>query len=228
MANKLSIVLVHGLWADGSCWNDIIPALQADGHEVVAVQNPLTSLADDVAATARALARVAGPTLLVGHSWGGFVISEAGNHAQVAGLVYVAALAPDAGETVVDLLGRTAPTPLGQYFEQEQGHIWLSEEGVRQAFAADVPAAVAARLYATQTAPSAAVLGEQLSHPAWKSKPSWFVVARHDQAVHPDLQRLEAERMGATTVEVDTSHVPMISRPDEVLRVIRAAAAQVG
>ncbi len=225
MSEIKSIVLVHGFWADASSYNEIIPALLAEGYEVVAVQNPLTSLADDVDATKRALARIEGQCILVGHSWGGFVITEAGNDERVSGLVYIAALAPDAGETTVDMLGKYEPAPASQYFEEQNGFIWLSKEGVQKTFANDLPAEKSALLYATQTAPSQSVLQAKVSSPAWKNKPTWYVVSSSDKTVPPNLQRFTAERIGATTIVLESSHVAMISHAKEVLDVIREAAA---
>lgn len=224
MSQIKNIVLVHGFWADASSYGEIIPTLLAEGYEVVAVQNPLTSLADDVAATKRALARIDGQCILVGHSWGGFVITEAGNDDRVSGLVYVAALAPDAGESTVDLLSKYAAAPAAQYFQEQEGFIWLAKEGVQKTFAGDLSTEKSALLYATQTAPSTSVLEAKVDSPAWKNKPSWYVISNNDQTVPPDLQRDAAKRMGATTVVLESSHVSMISHAEGVLNVIRAAA----
>jgi len=224
MGTKPSILLVHGLWADGSCWNEIIPTLQAEGYDVIAVQNPLTSLADDVAAVNRALARLEGPTVLVGHSWGGFVISEAGNHTKVKSLVYVAALAPDSGEDFGELTGKVGHVPVEQHFQIEEGFIWVSKEGVQECFAGDLPAEKSAVIYATQGAPSAGVFSSVLKEAAWRKKPSWYVIANDDQTVSPELQYFMSNRMGATTMVLASSHVAMISHPKEVLEQIRAAA----
>lgn len=225
MSKIKDIVLVHGFWADGSSYNEIIPTLLAEGFEVVAVQNPLTSLSDDVDATKRALARVEGQCILVGHSWGGFVITEAGNDPKVSGLVYIAALAPDAGETTLDMLSKYEPASASQYFQVENDFIWLSTEGVEKTFAADLSTERAAAIYAIQTAPHKSTLEAKVSSPAWKNKPSWFVIANNDQAIPTELQRSASERMGAKIVALNSSHVAMISHPKEVLDVIREAVA---
>ncbi|MBW4579887.1 MAG: alpha/beta hydrolase [Tildeniella nuda ZEHNDER 1965/U140] len=225
MSKVKNVVLVHGFWADGSCYSEIIPTLLAEGYEVIAVQNPLTSLADDVTATKRALARIEGQCLLVGHSWGGFVITEAGNDERVSGLVYIAALAPDAGETTIDLLSKYEPAPASQYFQEQDGFIWLSKEGIQKTFADDLVAEQSALIYTTQIAPSVSLLGAKVDSPAWRNKPSWYIVASNDQAVPTELQHDSAKRMGATTTVVESSHVAMISHAKEVLDVIREAAA---
>lgn len=225
MSKIKNVVLVHGFWADGSSYSQIIPTLLAEGYEVIAVQNPLTSLADDVAATKRALARIEGECILVGHSWGGFVITEAGNDERVSGLVYIAALAPDAGETTIDMLSKYEPVPASQYFQEQEGFIWLSKEGVQRTFAGDLSKEQSASIYATQAAPFKSVLEATVDSPAWKNKPSWYIVSSNDQAVSPDLQRDSAKRMGATTTVLESSHVAMISHAKEVLDVIRQAAA---
>jgi pimeloyl-ACP methyl ester carboxylesterase len=225
MSKVQTVVLVHGFWADGSCYSEVIPTLLAEGYEVIAVQNPLTSLADDVAATKRVLDRIEGQCILVGHSWGGFVITEAGNDERVSGLVYIAALAPDAGETVVDMLSRYEAAPASQYFQPQDGFIWLSKEGIQKAFADDLPTEQSALIYATQVAPSISLLEATVDSPAWKNKPSWYIVSSNDKAIPPDLQRDSAERMGATAIALESSHVAMISHAKEVLDVIREAIA---
>lgn len=217
-----TIVLVHGFWTDASSYSQVISTLLAEGYEVIAVQNPLTSLADDVAATKRALARVEGQCILVGHSWGGMVITEAGNDERVSGLVYIAALAPD-GESMMDLMSKyEAPS---QYFQEQEGFIWISKEGVQKILAGDLPAEQSALIYATQTAPSTSLLQAKVDSPAWKNKPSWYIVANNYGAVPPDLQRDLSKRMGATTIVLESSHVAMISHAKGVLDVIREAAA---
>ncbi|MFF5448703.1 alpha/beta fold hydrolase [Streptomyces sp. NPDC012888] len=224
--SKPSVVFAHGLWADGSCYGKLIPVLQGEGYEVVSAQNGLDSLEGDVDAVHRALARVSSPAVLVGHSWGGFVITAAGTDERVAGLVYIAALAPDAGETPQDLIGKFDPPPLFDHLDEEDGRLWIARDGIAH-FCGDLPEAEQRLVWATQGSARAEVLGATTAEPAWRSKPSWFVVAGQDHAVNPDLQRFEAERMGATTVEVDSSHVPMLSRPEAVLDVIRSAARAV-
>lgn len=225
MSKVKNILLVHGFWTDASSYSAVIAALLAEEYEVVAVQNPLTSLADDVAATKRALARIEGQCILVGHSWGGMVITEAGNDERVCGLVYIAALAPDAGESMMDLLSQYEAPPVSQHFQEQEGFIWISKEGVQKTLAGDLPLEQSALIYATQTAPSTSLLEAKINSPAWKNKPSWYVVASHDQAVSPDFQRDSAKRIGATTIVVESSHVAMMSHAKEVLDVIREAAA---
>jgi pimeloyl-ACP methyl ester carboxylesterase len=226
MSKVKNVVLVHGFWADGSSYSQIISTLLEEGYEVVAVQNPLTSLADDVAATKRALARIEGQCILVGHSWGGIVITEAGNDEQVAGLVYIAALAPDAGETAVSMLSKYDAAPASQYFQIQDGFLWLSKEGVQKTFADDLSVEQSALIYATQAAPSTSVLEATVDSPAWKNKPSWYVVSSNDKTIPPDLQHDSAKRIGATTITLESSHVAMISHTKEVLDVIREAAAK--
>ena len=225
--NKATVVFVHGLWADGSCWNEIIPTLQKDGFTVVSVQNPLTSLQDDVAAVDRALNRANGPVILVGHSWGGFVITHAGNHDRVKALVYVAALGPDTGESLNDLAGKFESPPLFAHLDVAEGYIWVNEAGI-PAFAGDLSKDQQSLIHATQGPANASLMGAALEPaPAWKSKPSWYVLAQADGAINPDLQRFMSQRMNATTVEVNSSHVPMISQPQVVLDAIYNAAAAI-
>ena len=217
-----TIVLVHGFWADASCYRDIIPLLLADGYDVMAVQNPLTSLEDDVAATTRILDRITGPCILVGHSWGGFVITEVGNHERVSGLVYIAALAPDKGESMLDLVSQYgAPSP---HFQEHNGFIWTSQEGVETVLATDLTQEQQALIYATQTAPSVSLTTAKAGVPAWKHKPSWYILATNDNAVPPALQQDLSQRMGASTIPVPSSHFPMQSHPQAVVAVIREAA----
>lgn len=217
-----NIVLVHGFWADGSSYNQITAQLLTEGYEVIAVQNPLTSLADDVAATKRVLNRIEGQCILVGHSWGGMVITEAGNDEKVSGLVYIAALAPDAGESMVDLLSEYENP--SQYFQEQEGFIWISQEGVEKILANDLPIEKAALIYATQTPASVSLLTAKTTTSAWKKKPSWYIVANQDQAVPPELQFNLAQRIGAKTVVLESGHVPIISHTSEVLEVIREAS----
>ncbi|ACK73779.1 conserved hypothetical protein (plasmid) [Gloeothece citriformis PCC 7424] len=223
MGKVINIILVHGFWADGSCWDEIIPTLLAEGYEVIAVQNPLTSLADDIAATKRALDRIDGKCILVGHSWGGFVITTVGNDERVAGLVYVAALAPEENESMMDLMSKyAAPSP---HFQEQNGFVWISCEGVAQVLANGLSQERKALIYATQTTPSTSLTEVKASFPAWKNKPSWYILAGNDKAVPPDLQRELSMRMKAKTITVESSHFPMISHSKEVLEVIREAAA---
>lgn len=224
MTKVKNIVLVHGFWIDGSSYSEVISTLLAEGYEVVAVQNPLTSLADDVAATKRALNRIEGKCILVGHSWGGIVISEVGNDERVSGLVYIAALAPDAGESMIDLMSKYDTLSTAQHFQEEEGFIWISKEGLQTIFAGDIPVEKSALLYATQNPPSTSLLTAKIDSPAWKNKPNWYIVANNDKAVSPELQHDLAKRMNATTIVLESSHVPMISRAKEVVDVIREAA----
>ena len=226
-AKKPAIVLVHGAFADGSSWAKVIPILQAKGYKVTAVQNPLTSFADDVAATKRALAQQEGPVILVGHSWAGVVITEAGLDPKVVGLVYVAAFAPDQGETVGDL-GKAYPPPpaLAAPIVDKEGFLSLSTDAVVKHFASDLPASEARVLAATQGPISSSAFGAQVSGAAWKTKPSWYIVSKLDSAIPPDEERFFAKRMKATTTELNASHVSMLSQPKAVAAVILDAAAK--
>jgi pimeloyl-ACP methyl ester carboxylesterase len=223
---KPSIVFAHGLWADGSCFDKLIPTLQTEGHEVMASQHGLDSLATDVAAVKACLARVHSPAILVGHSYGGTLITHAGTDARVAGLVYIAALAPDSDEISQSQLDKFPTTPVFGHIEVTDGRVWLKQSGVKH-FAGDLPEAEQRLVYATQGVPVADLFNQKVEGTAWKSKPSWYVLANQDQTVHPDLQRFVSARMKATTTEVASSHVPMLSKPDVVLDVIRKAASAV-
>jgi pimeloyl-ACP methyl ester carboxylesterase len=224
-----NVVIVHGAWADGSSWSKVIPLLQAKGLHVVAVQNPLTSLADDVAATKRAIALQDGPVLLVGHSYGGVVITEVGNDPKVVGLVYVAALAPSDGESVVSITKRFPPAPLGSEVRADaEGFLTVTPKGIAEDFAQDLPDSEKQLLTATQGPTAAAVFGATVTTAAWKSKPTWYVIASNDRAVAPELQKAEAAAMKATSITVPSSHVPMLSHPKEVADLIEQAAAKAG
>ncbi len=226
---KPSIVFCHGIWADGSCFSKVIPALQADGHEVIAVQYGLDTYAEDLAAVKRTLGRVSSPAILVGHSYGGATITGAGMDDRVKGLVYIAAVAPDAGETVQGQLNKY-PTEIFKHIEVADGRVWVLPPEGTKCFAGDLPEQEQKVVWATHYAPAADLFEQQKLKPddiAWKWKPSWFIVAKHDRTVHPDLQRFVAKRMGATTVEADSSHVIMLSQPELVIDVIRKAAASV-
>lgn len=211
-------------WADGSCWTSQIEALQAEGYPVVSVQNPITSLADDVAATQRAIDQVKGKVILVGHSWGGMVITQAGNNPKVAGLVYLAAYAPDLGESLLAVSANGPQTELTKYLAPTGGFVYLSQEGVKTVFAADLSPKQQALVYATQTPAFHTVFDDKSGAPAWKNKPTWYVVAKNDKSIHPDLERFMAKRMKAKTIELESSHVEMLARPAEVLKVIEEAA----
>ena len=221
-----NIVLVHGAFVDGSSWAKVIPILQAKGYNVTAVQMPLTSFADDVAATQRAIARLNGPAILVGHSWGGVVITEAGMDPKVVGLVYVAAFAPDQGEAVGEL-GKNYPPPpaLAAPSVDEKGFLTLSVDAFKK-FGSDLPESQASVAAATQGPIAAASFGAQVSGVAWKTKPSWYIVSTLDQAIAPDEERFFAKRMKATTTELKASHVSMLSQPKAVAGVIMDAAAK--
>jgi pimeloyl-ACP methyl ester carboxylesterase len=223
-----NIVLVHGAFVDGSSWAKVIPILQAKGYNITAVQNPLSSIADDVAATNRALALQTGPVILVGHSMAGVAITEAGMDPKVVGLVYVAAYAPDAGEVVGDLGKKYPPPPaLAAAIVDKQGFMTLPTDAFVKHFASDLPPAEARVLAATQGPISASVLSAKVSNVAWKTKPSWYIVSTLDEALAPDEQRFVAKRMKATTTELNTNHLPMLSKPNEVAAVIIDATALV-
>jgi pimeloyl-ACP methyl ester carboxylesterase len=220
-----NVVLVHGAYADGSCWNDVIARLQQAGMHVTAVQNPLTSLADDAAATRRVLAQQDGPTILVGHSWAGAVISETGVDPKVAALVYVAARAPEAGEDYGALAARfpTPPVAAG-LMKTPDGYAQLSEAAFVRDFAGDLEPAKARVLYATQGRIAQTLLASRTTQAAWKVKPSYFAVSAGDRTMAPELQRFAAKRMGAKTIELASSHVSMLSHPEEIAALILQAA----
>ena len=226
MPAKPSIVFAHGLWADGSCYSKVIPALKADGHQVVSAQNSLDTLEGDVATVTRALGRVSSPAVLVGHSYGGTVITAAGTDDRVAGLVYIAALAPDADETSQSLQDKFPATEIFAHIEIADGRIWMLPSGIG-CFAGDLPQQEQDLVWATQGVPDADLFNQKLPGTAWRTKPSWYVVANNDQTVNPELERFVAKRMGAHTYDVDSSHVAMLSHPDFVLDVIRDAAKAV-
>lgn len=222
-----NVVLVHGAFADGSSWAKVIPLLQKRGYHVISVQNPLTSLADDVAATKRAIASVEGPVLLIGHSWAGVVITEAGNDPKVAGLLYVCAFAPDDRQSLMDV-AKTFPPAHGNSAVQAHpdGFLTLSLKGINEDFAQDLPPADRKVIFATQGEWGARCTTDKISHAAWKTKPSWFIVGSDDHMINPALERAEAKWMKATTLEVTSSHVPMVSQPDKVASfIIKAAEA---
>jgi pimeloyl-ACP methyl ester carboxylesterase len=227
--SKPSIVFAHGLWADGSCFSKVIPALQADGYEVMSTQNSLDTLKGDVDAVVRVLGRVNGPAILVGHSYGGTVITAAGNDDRVVGLVYIAALAPDDDETSQSLQDKFPKTDVFAHIEVADGRVWLRHDGI-ECFAGDLSEQEQKLVWATQGVPAQDLFNQKIKGAAWKTKPSSYIVAKNDRTVHPDLERFCAKRMGATTTEVASSHVPMLSNPNVVIDVIRKAAiaAQAG
>ncbi|TIT77368.1 MAG: alpha/beta hydrolase [Mesorhizobium sp.] len=227
-ASKPTIVFCHGVWADGSCFSKVIPALQADGHEVIAVQYSLESYEEDLATVKRTLNRVGSPVLLVGHSYGGATITGAGTDDRVVGLVYIAAVAPDAGETVQDQLDKY-PTDIFSHVEVADNLVWLLPSGT-EFFAGDLPEDEQKLVWATHFPLHADLFNEQkltAGQVAWRSKPSWYVLATKDHTVHPELQRWVSKRMGATVTEVASSHVPMLSQPTVVIDAIRKAVAAV-
>ncbi|ENA0611271.1 alpha/beta hydrolase [Enterobacter bugandensis] len=222
--NKTSVVLVHGAFADGSSWSKVIARLQKNHTEVIAVQLPLTSLKDDVAATQRAIARAHGDVVLVGHSWGGTVISEAGNDARVKSLVYVAAFAPDSGQSTADLVERyPAPPGSAGIAKTADGYLYLPSKAVSEDFAPDVKSSEQNVIAATQGPFRADAFGEKVTHAAWHDKPSWFVVSRNDRMINPELERAMAKTIHAHTTEVAASHVSMVSQPEAIVRVIEKA-----
>jgi pimeloyl-ACP methyl ester carboxylesterase len=223
---KPSIVFVHGLWADGSCFSKLIPTLQDEGFEVIASQHGLDSHAEDVACVKRTLGRVSQPAILVGHSYGGSVITAAGTDPRVAGLVYLAAFGPDEDETTQSLQEKFPPTDIFSHIDVGDGRVWLKADGV-PAFAGDLPEQEQKLIWATQGAPVADLFSQKVAGTAWKTKPSWYVVATKDHTIQPELQRFVAKRMGATTFETASSHVPMLSQPEFVLDVIRKAATSI-
>jgi pimeloyl-ACP methyl ester carboxylesterase len=221
-----NVVLVHGLYADGSSWIDVIPFLQRAGLNVTAVQNPLTSLADDVAATRRALASQDGPTVLVGHSFAGTIISEAGNDPRVSALVYIAARAPDAGEDFGALAAKYPKPPASAGLVRKDGFFWLSEEAFLRDFAGDVEPSKARALYAVQGPGADALPNTRTTTAAWRVKPTWYQVSTEDRTINPELERFLAKRMNATTIELDSSHVSMVSHPKEIADLILRAAGR--
>jgi pimeloyl-ACP methyl ester carboxylesterase len=221
-----NVVLIHGLFADGSCWSEVIARLQAKGLQATSVQNPLTTLQAGVEATQRALALQQGPTVLVAHSFGGMILTEAGVDPKVSALVYVAARAPDAGEDYT-ALAKNYPTPpasAGIVWSDDEG--LLSEEAFLRDFAGDIPAAKARVLYAVQAPFKKALLADKTTHAAWRSKPSWYAVSTEDRTINPDLERFMAKRMSAKTIEVRSSHLSLISHPDVIANLILEAAGR--
>ncbi len=222
-----NIVLVHGAWADGSCWSGVIELLQAKGLHVVAVQNPLTSLADDVAATKRIIALQDGPVILVGHSYAGVVITEAGNDPKVVGLVYVAAFAPGEGESINSVSKPYPPAPLGSELRPDaQGFLTATRKGIAEDMAQDLSESEQQILTATQGQTAAAVFGATVTTAAWKSKPSWAVIAGNDRAIPPELEKDEAAAIRATAITLPANHLVMLSHPREVAELIERAAAK--
>jgi pimeloyl-ACP methyl ester carboxylesterase len=225
MSARPNIVLVHGAWADGSCWTDVIQRLQADGFHVIAPQFPLTSLADDVARLRQVLRFQSGPSIAVGHSYGGQIMTALGADApNLVGLVYIAAFGLDQGESLGALLGQGPPSPvLGNLFVDDQGFAWLPEDDFVRHFAADVEPTKARAMHAVQQALAMTTFNDVMEVPAWKSLPTWYLVATEDEAIPPDVERMFAQRMGASVIEVPASHVAMVSHPVEVARLLQTA-----
>jgi pimeloyl-ACP methyl ester carboxylesterase len=227
MLSNPNIVLVHGAWADGSSWSKVIPLLQEKGYNVTAVQIPLTSLADDVAVTQRVLAMQMGPTILVGHSYGGVVITAAGaNASNVVGLVYISAFAPDEGEVLGELNGRM-PAVSGQanIRPDSEGFLWIDPKAFPESFAQDVDPVQARVMAAVQKPLSASIFGDKVTKAAWKSKPSWYLLSENDRIINPDLERFMAKRIGAREiVSIPASHASLVSHPNEVAKLITDAA----
>jgi pimeloyl-ACP methyl ester carboxylesterase len=220
-----NIVLVHGAFADGSCWSKVIPILQARGYNVIAVQNPLTSLANDVTAAKRAIAQMDGPVLLVAHSYGGMVITEAGNDPKVAGLLYIAALVPEAGQSANEVNGSMPLTGVEKEFQvSADGFVSLSVKAINENFVPDASAEEKRLIYAVQVPLAASAGDEKNQSPAWKTRPSWYIVAAHDGVINPNLERFKAKLIKATTIELNSGHVPMISQPNKVAAFIISAA----
>ena len=226
MSKKPGIVFAHGLWADGSCFQKLIPALQAEGHPCIASQHGLDSLKTDVDCVVRCFGQVEGPVVLVGHSYGGTLITHAGMDKRVGALVYICALAPDETETSQGQLDKFPGTDVFGHIEVKDGRIWLKPSGTPH-FCGDLSEADQKLVWATQGVPVPDLFQQKHDGVAWKAKPSWYVRGSNDHTVHPELQRAAAKRMGATVIETDASHVPMLSQPDKVLDAIRQAAKAV-
>src|SRR5471030_369626 len=228
MAKVSNVLFVHGAWANSSAWEKVLPLIDAAGLTGTAVSLSLTSLTDDVATVKRAITLFDGPVLLVGHSYGGAVITEAGTDPKVAGLVYVAAFAPDEGE-VVGELGRDLPPPpgVGELRPDAGGYLSITPKGIEEDFAPDLSPAERKVMIATQGPTNGACFGTKISNPAWRVKPSWYVIASNDRMIPPDLERKFAKAMNAKTLTLPSSHVPMLSHPEEVARFVAEAATTV-
>jgi pimeloyl-ACP methyl ester carboxylesterase len=219
-----TVILVHGAFADGSSWGKVASRLLAKNVKTIAVQNPLTSLQAGANNVKREISNQDGPVLLVGHSWGGAVITEAGNDPKVAGLVYVAAFAPDSGQSAGDFAAAYPPAPGIQSLKPDsQGFLYLTEEGMAKFFAQDLPKATTRLMAASQGPGFSGLFEDKISHAAWREKKTWYIVAEHDHMIHPDAQAAAAKKMGAKTTHMPTSHVPMLSMPRQVTAVILGA-----
>jgi pimeloyl-ACP methyl ester carboxylesterase len=223
---KPSIVFCHGIWADGSCFSKVIGLLQADGYECISAQYPLNTTADDIAIVKKTLGRVHSPSILVGHSYGGQVITGAGNDDRVKALVYICALGPDEGESAQAALGKYPTTPVFGQIEAVDGRIWMKPAGIAD-FCGDLAEAEQNVVWATNYPPAVDLFSAPMGVPAWKSKPSWYIVGKNDKAVPPELERFVSKRMGAHTIELDSSHCPMLSQPQNVVEMIVKAANSV-
>jgi pimeloyl-ACP methyl ester carboxylesterase len=226
MSTKPSIVFAHGLWADGSCFSKVIKLLQADGHDCIATQNQLNTVEDDAASVRTSLSRVSSPAVLVGHSYGGTVITVAGTDERVGALVYICALAPEEGETSQAEQDKHPRTAVFDHIEVVNGRIWLKESGTAD-FCGDLSDEDQKLVFATQGAPLADLFTQPVRGAAWKTKPTFYIVGTNDRTVHPDLERFVAKRMNAKTTELQSSHVPMLSQPQRVYEVIKEAAGAI-
>ena len=226
MPDKPTIVFAHGLWADGSCYSKVIPLLLADGFQVISTQNHLNTVADDAAAVRTSFARASGPVVLVGHSYGGTVITAAGTDSRVAALVYICAFAPEDGDTTLVDQKKYPDTPIFQHIEVTDGRIWLRPSGVPE-FAGDLPEPEQQLVWATQMAPLADLFGQPVPGAAWKLKPTSYIIGSEDRTIQPELERFLAKRMNAKVTELASSHVPMLSQPRRVYEVIRDAAGNI-
>jgi len=226
--NIVSVVLVHGAWADGSSWSRVIPLLQAEGLTVVAAQLPLTSLADDVAAAKRALISAPGSVVLVGHSWGGMIVTEAGDDPKVAALVYVAAFSGAEGQSTGELVNaHPKPPALETIRDDGNGFVYVTEQGMIENVAPDLSRVEARTMAVTQGPLAARTFGDELTKAAWKTRPSWYIVSANDRCVSVDLERAAAKLMGSTTTELPSGHLSLMSHPEEVARVILQAVSAV-
>jgi pimeloyl-ACP methyl ester carboxylesterase len=225
MRSKMNIVLVHGFWGGAAHWAKVIVELNGRGYSLHAVENPLTSLDDDAERTQKMVKQINGPVILVGHSYGGAVITQAGDLPNVAGLVYVAAFAPDAGESLGQIGGWNAAAAAGNVAPDSDGYAWIPQDKFRESFCQDLPADEALVMAVTQKAPVGSVIGDAVSDPAWKRKPTWYQVSANDRMIHPDTERRMAERMNPqSTIELDTSHASLASRPSAIAELIYQAA----
>jgi pimeloyl-ACP methyl ester carboxylesterase len=226
MSSKPSIVFVHGFWGGAAHWGKVVVALHERGYDSLhAVENPLTSLADDTERTQKMVKQIDGPVLLVGHSYGGAVITQAGDLPNVAGLVYVAAFAPDAGESLAEISGWNASAGVGNVAPDSDGYLWIKQDKFRESFCQDLPADEALVMAVTQKAPVASTFGDAVTDPAWKNKPSWYQVSASDRMIHPDTERRLAQRINPRgTIELDASHASMASQPTAIADLIDQAA----